>query len=161
MARRGCGRGHPVLPVDLVLDDDGGGRAAAPAPSAGSSCTRHSLEYSRTLVERAEAAAIAPIVLTVDLPVLGGRERDRRSGFALPADAPHGDGGPGEPHRYGGGLAAARRGLTWDSIAAIRTWTSLPLVLKGILSPADARGVEPGSRESWCRTTAAASSIAR
>ena len=30
-------------------------------------------------------------------------------------------------------------GLTWDTIAEIRSWSSLPLVLKGILSPDDAR----------------------
>ena len=48
------------------------------------------LAYSRTLVERAEAAGYRAIVLTVDLPVLGFRERDRRSGFALPA-MPHMD----------------------------------------------------------------------
>ncbi len=39
---------------------------------------------SRRLVERAAAAGYGAIVLTVDLPVLGYRDRDRRSGFELP-----------------------------------------------------------------------------
>ncbi len=52
---------------------------------------------SRSLVERAEAAGYGAIVVTVDLPVLGYRERDRRSGFDLAG--PHGnlvayEGGP-------------------------------------------------------------------
>ena len=47
------------------------------------------LRYSRGLVERAEAAGYRVLVVTVDLPVLGWRERDQRSGFALPAAAPH------------------------------------------------------------------------
>ena len=38
---------------------------------------------TRELVERAAAAGYGAIVLTVDLPVLGYRERDRRSGFSL------------------------------------------------------------------------------
>jgi 4-hydroxymandelate oxidase len=55
------------------------------------------------------------------------------------------DGGPGEPNRYGALEQQRGAGLTWDSIAEIRTWSTLPLVLKGILSPADARlAVEAG-----------------
>jgi 4-hydroxymandelate oxidase len=105
----------------------------------------HSLEYSRTLVERAAASGYGAIVLTVDLPVLGFRERDRRSGFALPSMPHMDDGGLGEPNRYGALELQRGAGLTWDSIAEIRTWSSLPLVLKGILSPADARlAVEAG-----------------
>ncbi|HYK96647.1 MAG TPA: alpha-hydroxy acid oxidase [Candidatus Dormibacteraeota bacterium] len=99
----------------------------------------HSLEFSRALVERAAASGYRAIVLTVDLPVLGFRERDRRSGFALPG-MPHMDGGgPGEPNRYGALELQRGAGLTWDSIAEIGSWSALPLVLKGILSAADAR----------------------
>src|SRR5215207_2745283 len=43
---------------------------------------------SRRLVERAEAAGYRVLIVTVDLPVLGRRERDVRSGFVLPA-LPH------------------------------------------------------------------------
>jgi 4-hydroxymandelate oxidase len=96
------------------------------------------LEYSRTLIERAEASGYRAIVLTVDLPVLGFRERDRRSGFALPA-MPHMDSASAHPTRYGALENQRGAGLTWDSIAEVRSWTSLPLVLKGILSPDDAR----------------------
>jgi 4-hydroxymandelate oxidase len=103
------------------------------------------LEYSRTLVERAAAAGYTAIVLTVDLPVLGFRERDRRSGFALPA-MPHMDEAEDAPTTRYGALEHQRGGvLTWESVAEIRSWSSLPLVLKGILSPDDARlAVEAG-----------------
>ena len=100
--------------------------------------------HSRALIERAEAAAYRAIVLTVDLPVLGFRERDRRSGFALPA-MPHMDGAATHPSRYGAMEDQRGSGLTWDSIAELRSWSGLPLVLKGILSPHDARlAVEAG-----------------
>ena len=95
-------------------------------------------DYSRRLVERAEAAGYRAIVLTVDLPVLGRRERDVRSGFILPP-MPHMDAAGGErDHRYGGLDDQRIAGLTWESLDEVRSWSTLPLVLKGILSPADA-----------------------
>jgi isopentenyl diphosphate isomerase/L-lactate dehydrogenase-like FMN-dependent dehydrogenase len=103
------------------------------------------LDYSRTLVDRAAAAGYSAIVLTVDLPVLGFRERDRRSGFALPA-MPHMDeADDAPPTRYGALEHQRGGGLTWDSVAEIRSWSPLPLLLKGILSPEDAQlAVEAG-----------------
>lgn len=96
------------------------------------------LDYSRRLVERAEQAGYRALIVTVDLPVLGRRERDVRSGFELPA-LPHVDGaGDVRDRRYGGIEDQWIAGLTWDSIAEIRTWSSLPVVVKGILSPVDA-----------------------
>jgi 4-hydroxymandelate oxidase len=95
-------------------------------------------DYSRRLVERAEAAGYRALVLTVDLPVLGRRERDIRSGFVLPP-MPHMDAaGDEREHRYGGLEDQRIAGLTWESLEEIQSWSSLPLVLKGILSPADA-----------------------
>ena len=97
------------------------------------------LSDSRRLVQRAEAAGYRLLVVTVDLPVLGRRERDVRSGFTLPA-LPHIDViGEERARRYGGIEDQWRNGLTWRRIEEIRSWTSMPLVLKGILHPDDAR----------------------
>lgn len=94
--------------------------------------------YSRSMVERAEAAGYRAIMLTVDLPVLGRRERDVRSGFQLP-DMPHVDAaGDDGALRYGALEDWRNPRLTWDSVTEIRSWSRLPLVLKGILSPLDA-----------------------
>ncbi len=104
------------------------------------------LGYTRSLVERAAAAGYRAIVLTVDLPVLGYRERDRRSGFALPS-MPNVEAAAGAGRgRYGGLDDQRALGLTWSDLAEIRSWSSLPLVLKGIVSPDDARlAVEHGA----------------
>jgi len=98
------------------------------------------LGYSRSLVERAEAAGYRAILLTVDLPVLGYRDRDRRSGFALPT-MPMVDGYSlqAERDRYGGLDRQREIGLDWATVEQIRSWTWLPVLLKGILSPEDAR----------------------
>lgn len=97
-----------------------------------------SLAYSRTLVERAEAAGYRAIILTVDLPVLGFRERDHRTGFVMPA-TPHIDNATkGAGLRYGALEIEHGLGLTWETLAEIKSWSSLPLLVKGILSPDDA-----------------------
>ena len=103
-------------------------------------------DYSRRLVERAESAGYRALVLTVDLPVLGRRERDSRSGFVLPPMS-HLDAADLErDHRYGGLDDQRIAGLTWEMLAEIRSWSSLPIILKGILSPADAAlAVEAGA----------------
>ncbi|HYH92074.1 MAG TPA: alpha-hydroxy acid oxidase [Candidatus Saccharimonadales bacterium] len=110
---------------------------------------------TRELVQRAEAAGYGAIILTVDLPLLGYRVRDRRSGFDLVG--PHGNFAElatGATHA--GGLHATVEGfavleqqiltgLSWDDLATIRSWSSLPFVLKGILTAEDARlAVEHG-----------------
>ena len=103
------------------------------------------LEYTRSLVDRAVAAGYRAIVLTVDLPVLGYRERDRRSGFELPS-MPNVEPAAGAARGRYAGLEDQRAiGLTWADIGTIRSWSPLPLVLKGILAPEDARlAVEHG-----------------
>jgi isopentenyl diphosphate isomerase/L-lactate dehydrogenase-like FMN-dependent dehydrogenase len=97
---------------------------------------------TRELVERAAAAGYQAIVLTVDLPVLGFRERDRRSGFQLPALGNFAADGPTHVERQSGFDrldVQDEAGLVWDDLSDIRSWSPLPLVLKGILTAADAR----------------------
>ncbi len=105
------------------------------------------LGYTRELVQRAEAAGFRGILLTVDLPVLGYRDRDRRSGFALPR-MPMVDGATAaeDRDRYGGLDRQREIGLDWSTVEQVRSWTKLPVVLKGILSPEDAKlAVEAGA----------------
>ena len=99
---------------------------------------------TRRLVERAAAAGYEAIVVTVDLPILGYRERDRRSGFdlAIPLGNFATDDGPTHrPSPSGVEIFDAwqARSLLWEDLATIRSWSNLPLVLKGILTVEDAR----------------------
>jgi len=101
------------------------------------------------LVRRAEAAGYGAIVLTVDGQVWGRRYRDMRSDFALTpglslanlAGAGHGDFPAGTE---GSGLAAyvsslLDPSLDWNDVARLVESTTLPVVIKGILHPDDAR----------------------
>ncbi len=103
--------------------------------------------HSRELIHRAEAAGYEALVLTVDAPVHGARDRERRAGFYLPADvrAVHLDGmnpptgsglAPGQSALFDGLLHHAP---TWDDVTWLLTQTRLPLLLKGILHPDDGR----------------------
>ena len=106
---------------------------------------------SRDLVQRAEAAGYEAIALTVDLPVLGYRDDILRVGFDPGRDAyaniPRRAVWDGEIDEV---LDMRSIGLTWDELATIRGWSSLPLVLKGILTAEDARlAVEHGAAGIW------------
>ena len=103
--------------------------------------------FTRELVQRAEAAGYEALVLTVDAPVSGVRDRERRAGFVLApgVSAVHLHGlrptpaiplQPGQSALFDDLLTHAP---TWDDIGWLRSITRLPVVLKGITHPADAR----------------------
>jgi 4-hydroxymandelate oxidase len=108
------------------------------------------------LVQRAEAAGAEAIVLTVDAPGLGPRERDARNSFRLPDGlavenlAPLGKGQM--PEVSGSGLAAYVRDnfksdLGFDDLDWLCGSTRLPVVVKGVCRGDDARQVtEHGAR---------------
>jgi 4-hydroxymandelate oxidase len=98
---------------------------------------------TRRLVERAAAAGYRAIIVTVDLPVIGYRERDRRNAFELPSLGTFVD----DVSEIGIDEDWLTRSLTWADLATIRSWApGLPLVLKGILTAEDARlAVEHGA----------------
>jgi 4-hydroxymandelate oxidase len=105
-------------------------------------------EITRELVQRAEAAGAEVIVLTVDAPGLGTRERDSRNNFRLPDGlavanlAPLGKGTM--PVVEGSGLAAYVRenfksDLGFDDLDWLCGATRLPVVVKGVCRGDDAR----------------------
>lgn len=107
-------------------------------------------EHTLALVRRAEAAGYRAIVLTLDAPVNGVRNREQRASFQLPpgVDAPNLRDIPalalpparaGESALFGKGVLDATP--TWEDLAWLRAATSLPLIVKGITSPRDASQV--------------------
>lgn len=99
-------------------------------------------DRAQTLDHLAEARETGydAVALTVDLPLIGRRERDLRLGFAIPPEIP----------LHYGTLVDVDPTLTWHDLEWIRTATDLPLVVKGIVTREDAvLAVEHGVDAIW------------
>jgi 4-hydroxymandelate oxidase len=101
--------------------------------------------FVQQLVAAVAACGCRALVVTADAPVTGARNRSERARFHLPDDFET----PYYPDRAGrrqvGGLPVSGSS-TWDDLAWLRSKTGLPILLKGILNPADAkRAVKLGS----------------
>jgi 4-hydroxymandelate oxidase len=104
-------------------------------------------EITEGIIRRAKDAGYRGIVFTVDVPVLGRRERDIRNKFHLPK--------PFKMGNFDVGRLAAKMGnesslaafiatqfdasLTWDAIRWVKKVSGLPVLVKGILRGDDAR----------------------
>lgn len=109
--------------------------------------------FTQELVQRAENAGYQALVLTVDAPLNGIRNRVQRVQFQLPPGIEainlrgmqKQDLRPrpaGESALFGDLLNAAP---TWDDVQWLLSITKLPVILKGVLSPEDAKmAVEQG-----------------
>jgi 4-hydroxymandelate oxidase len=100
-------------------------------------------DRQRTLdhIHEAREAGYSAVVVTVDLPYLGRRERDLRLGFPNPP--------PDLPLPYAT-LFETSPSLTWRDLEWIRSEMPLPLVIKGILTREDAvLSLEHGADAVW------------
>ena len=141
---RGAAAAGTVLVVSMAATTPIEDIAAAGGPLWFQLYPQPDLAFTAAVVRRAERAGCRALVVTVDSPVFGRRERDRRNGFTdLPA------GLVCENMRDGTGRVrdiVMDAELGWDRIDWLRGITGLPIVLKGLLHPADAElAVEHGA----------------
>jgi 4-hydroxymandelate oxidase len=106
-------------------------------------------EFTRDVVQRAEAAGYQALCVTVDTPTFGPRNRQARARYEL---AP----GLSRPHLPPGqdasGTAASQvfpdwtePALTWRDIDWLSSIVKMPILLKGVLNPDDAeRAIQEG-----------------
>ena len=102
-------------------------------------------DFTRELVARAEAAGASALVLTIDLPVLGARDTDRRGSLGLPA---------GIDYANLRGLAVVPEALpperrvfnphldpsvTWADLDWLASIATVPVLVKGVIRADDAR----------------------
>jgi isopentenyl diphosphate isomerase/L-lactate dehydrogenase-like FMN-dependent dehydrogenase len=113
-------------------------------------------EITASLAHRAEIAGCKAVVLTVDVPVLGKRERDVRNRFTLPEHLSIKNLLPAgcqalPKNATGSGMAAYVASLfdptlTWKDIEWLAGVTKMPVLVKGILRADDAlRAVNHGA----------------
>ena len=95
------------------------------------------------------AAGYSALCLTVDTPLAGHRERDRRNSLRMPAHLELGNfpSSHTAQHHHGAGKGSALAqyiasmwdpGLTWADVEWLRSISPLPVIVKGILAPQDA-----------------------
>jgi len=110
---------------------------------------------SASFVERAVDAGYGAILLTVDLPIAGRRERDIRNNFSMPDGVAYMNllGRPGTATAEGPDPfaqmvnAQINPSLGWDDLEWLVAKTSLPVMVKGLVRADDARhAVEVGAR---------------
>jgi 4-hydroxymandelate oxidase len=100
---------------------------------------------TKSLVERAEKAGYSAIVLTVDMPVAGNRDRENRAGSPLASPTVLGNGTevlrPLRNPIVEGERAHIRKDAsnTWKTVDRLIETTQLPLIMKGLLTREDAR----------------------
>lgn len=106
----------------------------------------HDRAFTHDLVQRAEVAGFEALVVTVDAPTNGYRDRERRANFRLPAgvSAVNLAGLPALKQTVQAGQSALFDGLlagapTWADMAWLQSITRLPILLKGVLHETDAR----------------------
>lgn len=105
---------------------------------------------SQALLDEAVAHGFEAIVLTVDAPRAGRRERDLRTGFAVPptVDTPAlraalGGGACPTPQEF---FALVDPTLTWRDLERLAADSPVPVIVKGVHAPDDARrAVEHGA----------------
>lgn len=92
---------------------------------------------TRELIAQARDCGFGALVLTIDAPVRGNRERDLRSAFAVPEDitvAAFGRGGLTPKETF----EMISPSLTWRDLERIAGEAGLPLLVKGVLTAEDA-----------------------
>jgi len=102
------------------------------------------------LIEEAVECGYEAIVVTVDAPRGGNRERDRRTGFAIPAEI----GVPSVEAALGSGRAVTieetfglmKASLSWSDFAELAAECRVPVLVKGVVTAEDAAlAVEHGA----------------
>jgi 4-hydroxymandelate oxidase len=104
---------------------------------------------TRELIAEAADSGFSALVLTVDLPVLGRRDREIQSGFTVGDAASV----PGVAAAGGSGSISMQDtadlidpSLTWRDVEKLAAEVDLPLLVKGVLRPDDARfAIESGA----------------
>lgn len=98
---------------------------------------------TRALVEQAVAAGFSALVVTVDTPFLGRRERDLRTGFTIPPEMPvpswvaaMGPGRGGSPQEM---IALMAADVSWRDVETLAAESRLPVLVKGVLTAEDTK----------------------
>lgn len=96
---------------------------------------------TRALVDEAAEQGYLGLVVTVDAPRAGRRERDLRTGFEVPPEirVPAIEAAAGHIGGVAEMFGLLDSSLDWDDLAALVAESPMPVLLKGVLTEEDAR----------------------
>ncbi|WP_433207019.1 alpha-hydroxy acid oxidase [Nocardia sp. CA-107356] len=117
----------------LALEDVA---AAATGPKLMQVHARGNVGEFLAMADRAHAAGYSALCVTIDCPVLGWRERLRR--LSVTVDPQHFSGNHPDGRFAAELLGETGSAWTWRTLAEVAARLPLPLVVKGVLSAADA-----------------------
>ncbi|GAB3696188.1 alpha-hydroxy acid oxidase [Spirosoma flavus] len=97
---------------------------------------RDDRDFTKDLVQKAQALGYQALCVTVDTPVGGVRNREQRINFSLPDDVV-------VPYMIAPG--PQKKPLTWKDIEWLQSLIDIPVLVKGIMNPEDAeRAIQSG-----------------
>lgn len=108
--------------------------------------------FNRNIVKEAEKLGYRAIILTVDAPVGGNRFRDARNNFTFPLELPNVAQKSGKTQGQGISsiFAAAQNRFASDTVRYVKSFTNLPVIVKGIQHPDDAdAAIAAGADAIW------------
>ena len=101
---------------------------------------RQGCNISKAIIQRAEKAGYKALVVTIDAPVLGQKRDDIRNNFKLPRHLSVVNyKGLNKGKDMRDVISQLKTPTTWTYIHSLRTFTKLPIIVKGVLSGADAK----------------------
>lgn len=144
---RGAGQVQAIMVVSTLSSSPSRNWPGWPPRASGSnSIMIRDRGLTREIVERAEATGCKAICITVDTPVTGARNREQRAGrrrgqrsgaLALPPYLT----GYKRPQSVEGAIYSTTLDptITWKEINWVRSFARVPVLIKGVLNPADAQ----------------------
>ena len=97
------------------------------------------LTIAKALIQRAEKAGYKALVLTVDAPIIGFRRDDIRNNMKFPPHLSMVNYKETKLKDMRSMKFRSKNPATWESLGWYRTFTKLPIILKGILTGSDAK----------------------
>jgi 4-hydroxymandelate oxidase len=149
VARAAAATGSAMILSTLATRSVEEVRAAGSAPLWFQLYIYRDRDATEAVVRRAEAAGCTALVLTVDAPILGRRERDLINGFHIPPGTPIPNvaAAPRRQLSAQGARASALADFTrdhwdasisWKDLGWLHSITALPILVKGIVRGDDA-----------------------
>ncbi|CAH1250984.1 HAO1 [Branchiostoma lanceolatum] len=107
-------------------------------------------DFMKRLIQHVERLGYKALVITIDVPLTGNRRAMTRDGFHVPPHIKIANFGEELKRKYAFPADATDQSLSWKDIAWFQSVTTMPIVLKGIMTSEDAElAVQHGVQAVW------------